>query len=81
MLTKEELLKEAKLRYPIGSIVRSEDPSYLHVEMKIRDHKDYVYDTDRIYFYGDKHNEESLCPAVYYSGRWAEIVNLNYEIC
>lgn len=75
-MTNEELLAEAKRRYPVGTIVISCMEEYQKYPMKIKHFSHSAQNVNEIFFKGDKtDNPYSNCnPCVYYKGKWAEII-------
>lgn len=75
-MTENELIEEAKNRYPNGCIVKSIDPNY-KLEMKIFDNSRFTTyrKEEGCWVRGDKHNGHNYNPCLYYQGQWAEIVS------
>lgn len=83
MLTKKELLEEAKKRYPIGTVVISLNSAYQKDVMKIGSFLHHTQTKNEIYFEGSYDIEgiyKGYNPCVYMEGEWAKIVELPKEV-
>lgn len=74
-----ELLEEAKRRYPIGTVFR-----VVHLPdnvCEVKNHDPYpVHDENYINFYINKPLLDCEGACVYQYGKWAEIISLGYVI-
>lgn len=82
-MDKEELLKIAKEKYPIGTVMVSD---YSLKMCRSREKSTYtITDNQKHYWVGDnlQLTSNSSTPYVYYKGKWAEIIsipNKSYEL-
>ncbi len=74
-----ELLEEAKRRYPIGTVFKVVHMPYYVVE--VNNHEPYpIHDENTINFYITEPINGCLGASVYKDGEWAEIVSLGVII-
>ena len=84
-MTSEEIMKEVKLRYPIGTRVYSLKDEYKDVIMVIRGYEHITQWEEAFYIDGDISSDgRILNPMVYGKGKWARVAEQpiinNYEI-
>lgn len=76
---RQELLKEAKERYPIGSLVK--ELTILNTILRIKSHKDPYNTANEVWFEGKENIQDggNVCILVYKNHRWAEIIKEERE--
>lgn len=81
-MDKDEILKIAKEKYPIGTVMVSD---YSLKNTRNRENSIYTITQHNHYWIGDnlQLNGDGFSPYVYYKGKWAEIIstpNKSYEL-